>query len=38
VTPDVLPPQPKMGPLIAALADYIELVDVVPNDRGGSTR
>jgi uroporphyrinogen-III synthase len=38
VTPDVLPPQPKMGPLIAALADYIELVDVVPKDRGGSTR
>ena len=42
VTPDVLPPQPKMGPLIAALADYIELLDIQPdvllNDRRARTR
>jgi uroporphyrinogen-III synthase len=25
ITPDVLPAHPKMGPLIAALADYVEL-------------
>jgi len=25
ITPDVLPARPKMGPLIAALADYVEL-------------
>ena len=25
VTPDVQPADPKMGPLLAALADYIEL-------------
>jgi len=27
ITPDVLPAHPKMGPLIAALADYVELSD-----------
>lgn len=27
VTPDVIPAHPKMGPLIAALADYVELSD-----------
>jgi uroporphyrinogen-III synthase len=27
ITPDVLPAHPKMGPLVAALADYIELSD-----------
>lgn len=27
ITPDVLPSHPKMGPLITALADYVELVD-----------
>jgi uroporphyrinogen-III synthase len=32
ITPDVLPAQPKMGPLVAALADYIELADVSPED------
>jgi uroporphyrinogen-III synthase len=25
VIPDVIPAHPKMGPLIAALADYVEL-------------
>jgi len=32
ITPDVLPAQPKMGPLVTALADYIELSDVSPED------
>jgi uroporphyrinogen-III synthase len=27
ITPDVIPAHPKMGPLIAALADYVELSD-----------
>jgi len=27
VAPDILPAHPKMGPLIAALADYVELTD-----------
>jgi uroporphyrinogen-III synthase len=27
ITPDVLPAHPKMGPLIAALADYVDLSD-----------
>jgi uroporphyrinogen-III synthase len=27
ITPDVLPAHPKMGPLVAALADYVELSD-----------
>jgi uroporphyrinogen-III synthase len=27
ITPDVLPAHPKMGPLIAALADYVEMSD-----------
>jgi uroporphyrinogen-III synthase len=31
ITPDVLPAQPKMGPLVTALSDYIELSDVVPD-------
>jgi uroporphyrinogen-III synthase len=31
ITPDVLPAQPKMGPLVAALSDYIELSEVVPD-------
>jgi len=34
ITPDVLPAQPKMGPLVTALADYIELFDILPGDRG----
>lgn len=33
VTPDVLPAHPKMGPLIAALADYIELFHDSSDDR-----
>ncbi len=37
ITPDVLPAQPKMGPLVTALADYIELFDVLPGDRGAET-
>ena len=32
ITPDVLPAQPKMGPLVAALADYIELLDIRPEE------
>jgi len=42
ITPDVLPAQPKMGPLVAALTDYIELFDVMtgvlPDERGAETR
>ena len=42
ITPDVLPAQPKMGPLVAALTDYIELFDVIPgvfpDERGAETR
>jgi len=30
ITPDVQPAHPKMGPLIAALADYVELSDEAP--------
>jgi uroporphyrinogen-III synthase len=37
IIPDVQPAHPKMGPLVTALTDYIELLDVspafVPNDR-----
>jgi uroporphyrinogen-III synthase len=38
ITPDVLPAQPKMGPLVAALADYIELLDIRPEDRCAGPR
>ena len=30
IVPDVLPARPKMGPMVTALADYIELLDVLP--------
>jgi uroporphyrinogen-III synthase len=32
ITPDVQPAEPKMGPLLMALADYIELTDDAPDD------
>ena len=31
IIPDVQPAQPKMGPLVTALADYIDLLDVSPD-------
>jgi uroporphyrinogen-III synthase len=37
ITPDVLPAQPKMGPLVTALSDYIELSGVSPDDRDTKT-
>jgi uroporphyrinogen-III synthase len=33
VTPDVQPADPKMGPLLTALADYIELTEDAQNER-----
>ncbi|OFV90389.1 MAG: hypothetical protein A3G76_01865 [Acidobacteria bacterium RIFCSPLOWO2_12_FULL_65_11] len=33
VTPDVQPADPKMGPLLTALADYIELTRDAPDER-----
>jgi uroporphyrinogen-III synthase len=32
VIPDVMPAQPKLGPLVTALADYIELADLLPDN------
>ena len=37
-TPDVQPAHPKMGPLIAALADYVERSDMNPPSAHGSGR
>jgi uroporphyrinogen-III synthase len=32
VTPDVIPSRPKMGPMIAALAEYFELTEDLPEE------